>query len=210
MLDKLVIASHNKGKIREISELLSSLNITVLSAGELSIDEPEETGNSFAENATLKAKNTSEKSGLAALADDSGIVIPALDGMPGIYSARWAGKDKDFSVAFERIKNELTTKGIDPESGVSAYFVCVLCLSMPDKKEHIFEGRIDGTLTFPPRGEKGFGYDPIFIPDGYDKTFAEIPAIEKQRISHRAKAFVKFLEYLRESTDEKINLTEEV
>lgn len=196
MFQKLVIASHNNGKIKEIVDLIATLGLQVISAGELGIEEPEETGLTFAENASLKARNTTEKTGLPALADDSGLVIPALDGSPGIYSARWA-ENKDFSVAFERIKKELSEKNIADANGISAYFICVLCLSLPRGQEHIFEGRIDGSLRFPAKGEKGFGYDPIFIPEGYEITFAEMEAKEKHAISHRAKAFEKFLQYLK-------------
>ena len=195
MLQKLVIASHNKGKVREIGELLAPLGLSVVSAGEMNVDEPEETGSTFAENAILKAENTLQKTNLPALADDSGIVIPALDGAPGIYSARWAGDSKDFSIAFTRIKKELAAKNVNPEN-IDAYFICSLCLAIPNEQPQIFEGRIDGKLTFPPRGKNGFGYDPIFIPDGYTQTFAEMDFDKKHAVSHRAKAFKKFLHYL--------------
>ncbi len=195
MLRKIVIASHNKGKLKEIGELLAPLGFTVVSAGELGVDEPEETGKTFAENAILKALNTMEKTGIPALADDSGLAIPALGGAPGIYSARWAGADKDFRVAFSRIEKELKEKNIN-SNGVDAYFICSLCLAIPGEKEQVFEGRIDGKLTFPPRGEHGFGYDPIFIPQGYDISFAEMDAAKKHSMSHRARAFEKFLAYL--------------
>lgn len=196
MFKKIVIASHNKGKLKEIGELLAPLGFAVVSAGELGVDEPEETGKTFAENAILKARNTMEKTALPALADDSGLAIPALGGAPGIYSARWAGADKDFSVAFTRIEKELKEKNISDINGVDAYFICSLCLAVPDEKEQVFEGRIDGKLTFPPRGNHGFGYDPIFIPQGYDISFAEMDAAKKHSMSHRARAFQKFLEYL--------------
>ncbi len=191
MLKKIVIASHNKGKVREIGELLAPLGMRVVSAGEMNVDEPEETGSTFAENAILKAENTAAKTGLPALADDSGLAIPALGGAPGIYSARWAGADKDFASAFARIQKELPTA-----NGAAAYFICSLCLVIPGAKPQIFEGRIDGTLTFPPRGEHGFGYDPIFIPEGYDITFAQMDAAKKHSMSHRARAFEKFVKYL--------------
>ena len=192
--DKLIIATHNAGKLREFGELLAPLGISVKSAGELGISEPEETGATFIENAQLKARHSAAASGLPALADDSGLVIPAIGGAPGIYSARWAGPNKDFSVAFARIQHELDDKPRD------AYFVCVLALSLPNRGEEIvFEGRIHGTLTFPPRGSNGFGYDPIFTPEGYDVTFAEMDANIKNRISHRANAFSKFMEYVRAS-----------
>lgn len=191
---KLVIASHNKGKVAEIGELLSPLSIQAISATEAGIDEPEETGSTFAENAALKADYSCTRSGLPALADDSGLVIPALSGAPGIYSARWAGPNKDFSIAFARIEKELGA-----QKNVPAYFNCTLALAIPEKPTQTFEGRIDGTLIFPPRGDKGFGYDPIFIPAGYTQTFAEIDPVEKNRISHRARAFASFLEYLKKN-----------
>ena len=194
-IKKLVIASHNKGKIKEIGELIAPLGIEVVSAGEAGVDEPEETGLTFAENAALKARNAVAISGLASLADDSGLAIPALGGAPGIYSARWAGADKDFAGAFARIQKELPTA-----NGAAAYFVCALCLSLPNGEEHIFEGRIDGTLLFPPRGTEGFGYDPIFIPEHETRTFGEMPAAEKHSMSHRARAFVQFVDYLKERT----------
>lgn len=195
MFSKLVIASHNKGKVKEIYELLTPLGLTVVSAAEMNVDEPEETGQTFAENAILKAKNTAAKTGLPALADDSGLVIPALGGAPGIYSARWAGSNKDFTAAFARIRQELMGKNIADANGTDAYFICVLCLAIPDGQVHVFEGRVDGKLSFPPRGKYGFGYDPIFIPVGYDVTFAEMDT-NKNHISHRTRAFAKFLEFL--------------
>ena len=195
---KLVIASHNKGKVQEIGELIAPLGIQVISATEANVDEPEETGDSFAANASLKSEYSSLKTGLVALADDSGLVVPAIGGAPGIYSARWAGPGKDFTMAFERIQKEL---GDLPKA---AYFVCMLALTIPASfsKElagtHLFEGRIHGTLTFPPRGEKGFGYDPIFIPEGHTETFAELDPHYKNTISHRAQAFSKFLAFLKD------------
>ena len=197
---KIVIASHNKGKVKEIGGLLAPLGFSVVSAGEMGVDEPEETGLTFAENAILKAKNTASLTGLPALADDSGLAIPALDGAPGIYSARWAGADKNFDTAFVRIEKELKEKNITDAIGIPAYFVCALCLATADKEPQVFEGRIDGTLTFPPRGEHGFGYDPIFIPENYNITFAEMDSAIKQSISHRARAFSKFLQYLKDNT----------
>lgn len=196
---KIVIASHNKGKVKEIGELLAPLGLSVVSAGDMGVDEPEETGLTFSENAILKAENTTKKTGLPALADDSGLAIPALDGAPGIYSARWAGTDKDFSSAFLRIKNELKEKNIENANAIPAYFICSLCLTIPSNEPQVFEGRIDGTLTFPPKGEHGFGYDPIFIPENYDITFAEMDSAIKQSISHRARAFSKFLQYLKDN-----------
>lgn len=199
MFQKLVIASHNKGKVREIGELIAPLGLTAVSAAEMGIDEPEETGMSFAENAIIKARNASEKTGLPALADDSGLAIPALGGLPGIYSARWAGENKNFNAAFSRIRQELTARNIADGNGIPAYFICALCLSIPSGNDQVFEGRVDGTLVFPPRGAKGFGYDPIFMPEGYDSTFAEMDSVKKHSISHRAGAFEKFQKYLESS-----------
>jgi len=187
----LVIASHNAGKVVEIGKLIAPLGIKVISATDANVDEPEETGDSFAENAALKSEYSSQLTRFPALADDSGLVVPAIGGAPGIYSARWAGPNKNFTVAFDRIQKELGDKS------AHAYFVCMLALTIPGSGTHLFEGRINGTLTFPPRGEKGFGYDPIFIPDGYDTTFAEFDPALKNRISHRAQAFAKFLDFLK-------------
>ena len=193
MISPLLIASHNEGKVAEFRALLAPLGIRVVSAAESHISEPEETGESFAANAELKARHCFAASGLAALADDSGLVIPALGGAPGIYSARWAGPGKDFSVAFARIQRELAERNL---TTAPAYFMCALALALPDGSCHHFEGRIEGDLSFPPRGEKGFGYDPIFVPEGYEQSFAEIDAQEKNRISHRARAFEKLLSFL--------------
>ena len=187
----LVIASHNAGKVKEIGALIAPLGIKVLSATEAGVDEPEETGDTFIANASLKSENACAISNLPSLADDSGLVVPAIGGAPGIYSARWAGPNKDFNTAFARIQSELGDKS------TAAYFVCVLALSLPNQSTEIFEGRIHGTLTFPPRGQKGFGYDPIFIPEGHTQTFAEIDPDLKNNISHRAKAFALFLSHLK-------------
>lgn len=196
-MHSLLIASHNPGKIREIAELLQSLGIAVRSAAELGLPEPEETGATFAENAALKAHAAAKAANLPALADDSGMGIPALQGAPGIYSARWAGPGKDFSIAFARIERELQALGLDARAqAIPAYFICTLCLAWPQGKEMSFEGRVDGTLTFPPRGEKGFGYDPIFTPESRSVTFAEMPPAEKHAISHRARAFAHLKTYL--------------
>lgn len=192
MMQKLVIASHNEGKVREIGDLLAPLKIEAISAAALNLAEPEETGDSFHANAALKSLAAAQASGLPALADDSGLVIPALNGAPGIYSARWAGPKKDFNIAMQRIQQELGDKA----ENAAAYFVCVLSLAFPDGREHAFEGRAHGKLTFPPRGTQGFGYDPIFIPEGYQVTFAEMAAMQKHAISHRAQAFSLFLGWL--------------
>jgi XTP/dITP diphosphohydrolase len=188
----LVIASHNEGKVREIGEMIAPLGIRVLSAAQANIDEPEETGTTFEANAALKSENACILSNLPSLADDSGLVIPSLGGAPGIYSARWAGPNKDFNAAFQRIMRELGDKPAD------AYFISVLALSLPGRKTVLFEGRIYGKLTFPPRGTQGFGYDPIFIPEGHVQTFGELSPDVKNAISHRARAFASFLGYLKE------------
>jgi len=185
--DTLVIASHNKGKVREIAELLGAYVAHFPSAGELNLPEPEETETTFIGNAELKARAAATGSGLPALADDSGLVVPALGGAPGIYSARWAGPDKDFSVAMRRVETELG------DGDTSAYFVCALTLAWPDGHTESVEGRIRGRLVFPGRGDRGFGYDPIFIMEGRDVTFAEMDPDEKHRVSHRADAFAQLV-----------------
>jgi XTP/dITP diphosphohydrolase len=193
---QLVIASHNAGKVAEIGAMLAPLKLKVLSAAEANINEPEETGSTFAENATLKAENASSKSKLPSLADDSGLVVPAIGGAPGIYSARWAGPDKNFTKAFDQIEAALADNAPDNRQP-DAYFICTLALSKPNEKTKVFEGRVNGRLIFPPRGKDGFGYDPIFIPDGYEQTFAELDPAIKNRISHRAVAFTKLMEFLK-------------
>jgi len=186
---EIIIATHNAGKVREIGALLAPYGMTCLSAGELGLPEPEETGATFIENAKIKALAAAQASGKPALADDSGLVVSALGGAPGVYSARWAGPDKDFSLAMKRVEEALNDS---PDT--SAAFICALCLAWPDGETACFEGRVDGHLVFPPRGEKGFGYDPIFVPDGYEHSFAEMEAAEKQAISHRAKAFAELVQ----------------
>ena len=185
----LLIASHNRGKLREIAELLQPYGISVRGAFELGLPEPEETGQTFTENAVLKATAAAEASGLIALADDSGLSVAALDGAPGIYSARWAGPDKDFTVAMARIESELKAMNAADRS---AKFVCALALAAPTGEVDIFIGEVHGSLNFPPRGTNGFGYDPIFVAEGMDKTFGEIAPAEKHAISHRAHAFAQF------------------
>ncbi len=185
----LLVASHNPGKVREIAELLAAHGVGVHGAAELGLEEPEETGATFAENAALKARAAAAASGLVALADDSGLSVTALAGAPGIYSARWAGPKKDFAVAMARVERELQGKGArDP----SAKFVCALALAAPSGETEIFEGEVHGRLVFPPRGDRGFGYDPIFVADGLHETFGEIEPTRKHAISHRARAFEKF------------------
>jgi XTP/dITP diphosphohydrolase len=180
----LVIASHNQGKVAEIGELLAPYRVEVVSAGALGLDEPEETGMSFIDNALLKAHAAANASGKPALADDSGLSVAALDGAPGIYSARWAGPGKDFSVAMQKVE-----EGIAGKTDRSAAFHCALALAWPDGHAEVVEGRVDGTLVWPPRGSRGFGYDPMFLPDGRVETFGEMPAAAKHEISHRADAF---------------------
>lgn len=192
---RLVIASNNAGKIREIGELLAPFRLDVTSAAEFGLPEPEENGATFAENAAIKACATAEATGLASLADDSGLAVAALDGAPGIYSARWGGEQKDFTLAMNRVQQELERLNI-PQTHWQAAFICDLCLCLPDGERHHFEGRVEGTLTFPPRGDHGFGYDPIFIPEDETRTFAQMPAPEKQAVSHRARAFAKLVSAL--------------
>jgi len=195
--EKLVIASHNPGKIREIGELLAPLGFQALSAGEARAPEPEETGDTFAQNALIKAEAAMQATSLTALADDSGLEVEALGGAPGIYAARWAGPDKDFRVAMERVERELQAAGATTPEQRRANFACALCLAGPDESYHIFIGRVFGHLVWPPRGERGFGYDPVFVPEGYDITFGEMAPEEKHRISHRAAAFAKLIAHLR-------------
>jgi XTP/dITP diphosphohydrolase len=186
----LVVASHNDGKVREIKALLGPHGIQAISAAALGLPEPEETGASFAANAQIKALASAKGSGQAALADDSGLCVEALEGAPGIYSARWAGPTKDFRVAMNRVHDELRHKGL---STSAAKFVCALCIATPSGETRLFEGEVHGRLSFPPRGHRGFGYDPIFVADGMDQTFAEIEPAQKHAMSHRARAFEKLL-----------------
>jgi len=193
----LLLASHNKGKLVEIRDLLKPYALEVISAAEKNVSEPEETGLTFAENAALKAHHSAQATGLISLSDDSGLSVVGLDGAPGIYSARWAGDAKDFAAAIQRVHAELEAKGINPE-GAAASFICNLALAWPDGHIEHVEGEIKGTLTFPPRGNHGFGYDPIFIPEGYDVTFGEMDANTKHTISHRGRAFVLLDERLKQ------------
>jgi len=188
--DTLVVASHNQGKVREIRELLKPFALHVVGANELGIEEPDETEDSFAGNAELKARAAANATGHVALSDDSGLAVTALDGAPGIYSARWAGSGKDFSVAMTRIERELKEKNA---ADVSAKFVCALTLAAPHGETRTFEGEVHGTLVFPPRGSHGFGYDPIFIAEGMTETFGEIDPAAKHAMSHRARAFEKLV-----------------
>jgi len=186
----LVVASHNQGKVREIKALLGPHGIEPISAGDLKLQEPEETGTSFIANAELKARAAADASGHPALADDSGLWVDGLDGAPGIYSARWAGPTKDFHIAMARVEKELRER---QAQDLSAKFVCALSLAMPHGEIKSFDGEVHGHLTFPPRGTRGFGYDPIFVPQGWDQTFAEIDPQVKNDMSHRARAFAKLL-----------------
>lgn len=190
---RLVVASHNPGKIREINDLIRPYGLTAVSAGELGISEPEETETSFAGNARLKALHSARTSGLPALSDDSGLEVEALDGAPGIYSARWAGASKDFNYAMQRVESELQAKfAADPDSR-RANFTAALCLAWPDGETEVFEGRVYGHLVWPPRGEQGFGYDPMFLADDETLTFGEMDPDAKHAISHRARAFALFV-----------------
>lgn len=195
---KLVIATHNAGKLKEISALLAPHGVDCISAGSLGLPEPAETGTTFVENALIKARAAAVSSGLPSLADDSGLSVAALDGRPGVYSADWAERQwfegepgRDWHMAMGKIEGLLAAKGAGAPR--DAWFSCVLALAWPDGEHALYEGRVDGTLAWPPRGERGFGYDPIFVPNGRDVTFAEMDPDEKHRISHRADAFAKFV-----------------
>lgn len=190
---KLVIASHNAGKVREIRDLLGPLGIEPVSAGDLGLPEPEETETSFIGNARLKALAAATASGLPALADDSGLAVDALDGAPGIYSARWAGPEKDFAQAMAEVTRQLDARQVAPDHR-TAHFVCALCLAWPDGHVAAFEGRVDGELVWPMRGGKGFGYDPIFLPVGHALTFGEMEPEQKHGMSHRARAFKQLVD----------------
>jgi XTP/dITP diphosphohydrolase len=198
---RLVIATHNPGKLAEMRELLAPYGIDATSAGELGLAEPDETGMSFRDNARIKAQAAAQAAGLAAFADDSGLVVDALGGEPGIYSARWAGPDKNFSRAMATIDEKLRERGATALDKRKAHFVSALSVAWPDGHVEDFEARVDGTLVWPPRGDKGFGYDPMFLPDGYTRTFGEMSSEEKHGLpprglglSHRARAFVKLAE----------------
>jgi XTP/dITP diphosphohydrolase len=194
--ERLILASHNPGKIKEISALLAPLSITVIPADTRGLPEPEETGSTFAENALIKAKAAATAGRLPALADDSGLVVETLLGAPGIYSARWSGPARDFGMAMRSLEEKLACAGASVPERRRAEFICVLSLCMPEGWHKEFEGRVAGQLVWPPRGTLGFGYDPMFMPDGYDMTFGEMPPDAKHGISHRAAAFRKFYEYL--------------
>jgi XTP/dITP diphosphohydrolase len=198
---KLVIATHNAGKLAEMRELLAPHGVEAVSAGELGLPEPDETGKDFRSNAAIKAIAAAQATGLPSFADDSGIVVDALDGAPGIYSARWAGPNKDFAAAMAQIERLLQERGATTPDRRRAHFVSALCVAWPDDHLEEVEARVDGTLVWPPRGTSGFGYDPMFLPDGHARTFGEMESIEKHGLpplglglSHRARAFVKLAE----------------
>jgi XTP/dITP diphosphohydrolase len=198
---QIVIATHNPGKLAEMRELLSPYGVAAVSAGELGLDEPEETGDSFRANAAIKAVAAAKAAKLPAFADDSGLVVDALDGAPGLLSARWAGPTKDFAGAMARIERLLQERGATTPERRRAHFVSALCVAWPDDYREEVEARVDGTLVWPPRGTAGFGYDPAFLPDGYTRTFGEMTSLEKHGLpplglglSHRARAFVKLAE----------------
>jgi XTP/dITP diphosphohydrolase len=195
---RLLIATHNPGKLRELRDLLAPYSIDAVSAAELNLPEPEETGATFAENAAIKARAAASVAGLPAFADDSGLAVDALNGAPGIYSARWGGPDKDFGAAMRKIEDELQKRGARLPQQRHAHFVCALCVAWPDGHEEAFEARVSGKLVWPPRGDQGFGYDPMFQPDGHERTFGEMSATEKhglppqgRGLSHRARAFMQ-------------------
>jgi len=185
---KIVIATHNKGKLEEFAALLKPYGVTAVSAGELGLPEPAETETTFAGNARIKAEAAMKASGLIAVSDDSGLCVEALGGEPGVYTADWAGPDRDWTRAMRLVEEKLSAKGAITPNQRRAYFACTLCVVWPDGEERIYEGRAQGTLAWPPRGQLGHGYDPMFVPDGESRTFAELAPEEKNRISHRAKA----------------------
>ncbi len=185
---KIVVATHNQGKLEEFAQLLKPYGVTAVSAGELGLTEPVETEDSFTGNARLKAKAAMQASGLIAMSDDSGLCVAALDGDPGVYTADWAGPNRDWNRAMRLVEEKLQARGATSPGRRRAEFVCTLCVTWPDGEERLFEGRAPGYLTWPPRGSLGHGYDPMFVPDGGHRTFAELESAEKNKISHRAKA----------------------
>ena len=187
--DRLVLASHNQGKLAEFAAMLAEHGVTLVSAADLGLPEPEETEDSFVGNARLKARAAAAASGLPSLADDSGFCVAALDGAPGIFSARWAGPSRDFGMAMQRVHDERLARG---GGDTRAWFVSVLCLALPDGRDAVFEGRINGQFVWPPRGTGGHGYDPVFVPNGEARSFAEMLESEKNAISHRGRAFGQF------------------
>ena len=206
----IVVASHNAGKIREIAELIAPFGFSAKSAAELALEEPAETGTTFEENAAIKALASATASGLPALSDDSGLMVDALDGQPGVYTANWAEREdgsRDFTIAMEKVEKALSERGATTAEQRTARFVSVLCLAWPDGHTEFFRGEVEGSVVWPPRGDKGFGYDPVFQPKGYDTTFGEMSSEEKhgwkhgepEALSHRARAFKRFVETCLES-----------
>jgi XTP/dITP diphosphohydrolase len=200
--DRLVLASHNKGKLDEFQDLFEPYGLELISAAELGLPEPEETGTTFAENARLKAHAAAQGSGMLALSDDSGLCVQALGGDPGVYTADWAGVPRDFNHAMKRVEDALQAANATSPNQRRASFNATLCLAHPDGRDVIYEGKCDGMLVWPPRGDRGHGYDPVFMPDGYDITFGQMPAEMKhswspgsQGLSHRARAFAQFVEH---------------
>lgn len=199
--DTIVVATHNQGKLVEFEELLALFGLELRSAGSLGLPEPDETGDTFEANAEIKALAAATASGYPALADDSGLCVDALDGAPGIYSARWAGSDKDFARAMRNIEEKLELAGAVTPEARTGQFVAVLCLAWPDGTKSFYRGEVAGTMVWPPRGERGFGYDPMFQPEGHDRTFGEMSSEEKhgwsawqtEPLSHRSRAFAKFV-----------------
>lgn len=191
--DRLVIATHNGGKLAEFRDLLEPFGLELVSAGELGLPVPEETGTTFAQNARIKAHATAQATGLLALSDDSGLCVDALGGQPGVYTADWAGPERDFAHAMRRVEDALQAAGAMSPRDRKAAFYATLCLAHPDGRDMLFEGRVEGTLVWPPRGDRGFGYDPMFVPLGHDLSFGEMDPAAKHAISHRADAFAKLI-----------------
>lgn len=201
----IVVASHNAGKIAEIADLIGPFGFSAKSAAELNFAEPDETGTTFEENAAIKALASARASGMPALSDDSGLVVDALDGAPGVYTANWAEREdgsRDFAMAMEKVEKALAERGATTPAQRSGRFVSVLCLAWPDGHTEMFRGEVEGTIVWPPRGTKGFGYDPVFQPEGFDTTFGEMTSEQKhgwkpgdaEALSHRARAFKLFVE----------------
>ncbi|WDR07344.1 non-canonical purine NTP pyrophosphatase [Devosia rhodophyticola] len=199
--NRLVLASHNLGKLAEFQELFAPFGLEIISAGALDLPEPEETGTTFAENARIKAHAAAKAANMLALSDDSGLCVDALDGDPGVYTANWAGPNKDFTHGMKRVEDALQAANATTPAQRHAFFNATLCLAHPDGRDVLYEGRVDGTLVWPPRGDLGFGFDPVFMPTGFDITFGEMPSSDKHSwshgqigLSHRARAFAKFVE----------------
>ena len=197
IVKEIVIASHNKGKVKEIRSLLKPLGFKIYSAKKFGINEPVENGKTFSENSIIKSRNASLKSGIPAIADDSGLCVLSLNKDPGIYSARWAGKSKNFDLAMKKIESKMSKKRLFSKSSRRAFFCCALSIYFPNDDYRVFLGKKYGHIKFPPSGKNGFGYDPIFIPDGYKKTFGEMNFEYKERISHRSIAFRKMKKFLK-------------